>query len=91
MAEFGLQAVLNPSQMFLTEHDSDSEILAGLAVAVILDGSRTFALEVQVLQSSYGYWYLIEVTKLFFFQCFTLFLSYHSTIIYLSYEYLRIV
>lgn len=48
MAEFGLQAVLNPSQMFLTEHDSDSEIMAGLAVAVILDGSRTFALEVQV-------------------------------------------
>ncbi|PUZ62184.1 hypothetical protein GQ55_4G336300 [Panicum hallii var. hallii] len=49
MAEFGLQAVLNPSQMFLTEHDSDSEILAGLAVAVILDGSRTFAVEVQAL------------------------------------------
>ncbi|CAN6208672.1 unnamed protein product [Urochloa humidicola] len=49
MAEFGLQAVLNPSQMFLTEHDSDSEILAGLAVAVILDGSRTFAIEVQAL------------------------------------------
>ncbi|KAJ1258050.1 hypothetical protein BS78_10G044500 [Paspalum vaginatum] len=49
MAEFGLQAVLNPSQMFLTEHDSDSEILAGLAVAVILDGSRAFALEVQAL------------------------------------------
>ncbi|CAN6191070.1 unnamed protein product [Urochloa humidicola] len=49
MAEFGLQAVLNPCQMFLTEHDSDSEILAGLAVAVILDGSRTFAIEVQAL------------------------------------------
>lgn len=49
MSEFGLQAVLNPSEMFLTEHDSDSEVLAGLAVAVILDGSRAFALEVQVL------------------------------------------
>ncbi|KAL6606663.1 hypothetical protein ACP70R_042316 [Stipagrostis hirtigluma subsp. patula] len=49
MAEFGLQAVLNPSEMFLTEHDSDSEILAGLAVAVVLDGSRTFAIEVQAL------------------------------------------
>lgn len=49
MSEHGLQAVLNPSEMFLTEHDSDSEILAGLAVAVILDGSRTFAIEVQVL------------------------------------------
>lgn len=49
MSEYGLQAVLNPSEMFLTEHDSDSEILAGLAVAVILDGSRTFAIEVQAL------------------------------------------
>jgi hypothetical protein len=71
MAEFGLQAVLNPSQMFLTEHDSDSEIMAGLAVAVILDGSRTFALEVQVHGSSYVYWCPIEVVKLFFFQCFS--------------------
>ncbi|TVU12581.1 hypothetical protein EJB05_46232 [Eragrostis curvula] len=49
MSEFGLQAVLNPSEMFLTDHDSDSEILAGLAVAVILDGSRAFAIEVQAL------------------------------------------
>ncbi|KAK3131627.1 hypothetical protein QOZ80_6AG0509040 [Eleusine coracana subsp. coracana] len=49
MSEFGLQAVLNPSEMFLTEHDSDSEVLAGLAVAVILDGSRAFAVEVQAL------------------------------------------
>jgi hypothetical protein len=53
MSESGLQAVLNPSEMFLTEHASDSEILAGLAVAVVLDGSRTFAIEVQVLQSTY--------------------------------------
>jgi DNA repair protein RadA/Sms len=49
MSECGLKAVQNPSEMFLTEHDSDSEILAGLAVAVVLDGSRTFAIEVQVL------------------------------------------
>ncbi|KAI4973998.1 hypothetical protein ZWY2020_041779 [Hordeum vulgare] len=49
MSEHGLHAVLNPSEMFLTEHDSDSEILAGLAVAVVLDGSRTFAIEVQAL------------------------------------------
>uniref|UniRef100_A0ACD5XW24 Uncharacterized protein n=1 Tax=Avena sativa TaxID=4498 RepID=A0ACD5XW24_AVESA len=49
MSESGLQAVLNPSEMFLTEHASDSEILAGLAVAVVLDGSRTFAIEVQAL------------------------------------------
>ncbi|XP_006655795.1 DNA repair protein RadA [Oryza brachyantha] len=49
MSGYGLQAVLNPTEMFLTEHDSDSEILAGLAVAVVLDGSRPFAIEVQAL------------------------------------------
>ncbi|KAG8093934.1 hypothetical protein GUJ93_ZPchr0012g19623 [Zizania palustris] len=49
MSGYGLQAVLNPTDMFLTEHDSDSEILAGVAVAVILDGSRAFAIEVQAL------------------------------------------
>jgi DNA repair protein RadA/Sms len=49
MSGYGLQPVLNPTEMFLTEHDLDSEILAGLAVAVVLDGSRTFAIEVQAL------------------------------------------
>ena len=44
-----MQAVLNLTEMFLTEHISDFEILSGLAVAVVLDGSRTFAIEVQVL------------------------------------------
>jgi predicted ATP-dependent serine protease len=72
MSEFGLQAVLNPSEMFLTEHDSDSEVLAGLAVAVILDGSRAFAIEVQVLYVMIILW-LLEVTKLFSFQHFVLF------------------
>lgn len=48
MSESGLQAVSNPSEMFLSEHDSDSEILAGLAVAVIVDGSRAFVVEIQV-------------------------------------------
>jgi predicted ATP-dependent serine protease len=72
MSESGLQAVLNPSEMFLTEHDSDSEVLAGLAVAVILDGSRAFAIEVQVLYVMIILW-LLEVTKLFSFQHFVLF------------------
>jgi len=49
MSESGLQAVLNPSEMFLSEEHSDSEHLAGLAVAAIIDGSRTFLIEVQVL------------------------------------------
>jgi len=48
MSESGLEAVSNPSEMFLTEHYSDSEVLAGLAVAVVVDGSRTFVLEIQV-------------------------------------------
>ncbi|XP_021765374.1 uncharacterized protein LOC110729896 [Chenopodium quinoa] len=49
MAESGLQAVLNPSEMFMSEEHSESDHLAGLAVAVIIDGSRTFLIEVQAL------------------------------------------
>ncbi|KAK1286480.1 hypothetical protein QJS10_CPB20g00557 [Acorus calamus] len=48
MSQIGLQAVSNPSEIFLSEHHSDSEILTGLAVAVVLDGSRTFLLEIQL-------------------------------------------
>lgn len=48
MSNTGLQAVLNPSAMFLSEIDSDSDISVGLAIAVIVDGSRTFVLEIQV-------------------------------------------
>lgn len=48
MSESGLKAVSNPSEMFLTEHYSDSDVLAGLAIAVVIDGSRAFVLEVQV-------------------------------------------
>ena len=48
MSQSGLQAVSNPSEMFLSEQYSDSEYLAGLAVAVIMDGSRTFLIEIQV-------------------------------------------
>lgn len=49
MSQSGLQAVSNPSEMFLSEEHSDSEILAGLAVAVIMDGSRAFLIEIQAL------------------------------------------
>ncbi|KAG6669240.1 hypothetical protein CIPAW_01G230000 [Carya illinoinensis] len=49
MSQSGLQAVLNPSEMFLSEQYSDSDFLAGLAVAVIMDGSRTFLIEIQAL------------------------------------------
>lgn len=49
MSQTGLQAVSNPSEMFLSEHHSDSQVLAGLAVTVIIDGSRAFLLEIQVI------------------------------------------
>ncbi|KAF9616013.1 hypothetical protein IFM89_027952 [Coptis chinensis] len=47
--EEGLQAVSNPSDIFLSEQHSDSAVLAGHAVAVIIDGSRSFLLEIQAL------------------------------------------
>ncbi|KAK7381710.1 hypothetical protein VNO80_00257 [Phaseolus coccineus] len=49
MSHSGLQAISNASEMFLSEQHLDSEILAGLAVAVIMDGSRTFLIEIQAL------------------------------------------
>ncbi|GER46956.1 DNA repair protein radA-like protein [Striga asiatica] len=49
MSESGLQGVSNPSEMFLGEQRSNSDYLAGLAVAVIMDGSRAFLIEVQAL------------------------------------------
>ncbi|KAK4395183.1 DNA repair protein RadA [Sesamum angolense] len=51
MSQSGLQGVPNPSEMFLSEQHSDSDYLAGLAVAVIMDGSRAFLIEVQVIIS----------------------------------------
>ncbi|URE18607.1 Lon protease (S16) C-terminal proteolytic domain [Musa troglodytarum] len=47
MSESGLAAVSNPSQIFLSDHFSDSDVLAGLAIAVVVDGSRTFLIEIQ--------------------------------------------
>ncbi|KAJ8638613.1 hypothetical protein MRB53_012880 [Persea americana] len=52
MSQSGLKAVSNPSEIFLSEQYSDSEVLAGLAVAVIVDGSRSFLIEIQALCSS---------------------------------------
>lgn len=48
MSESGFQAVVNPSEIFLSEQHPDSDILAGLAVTVIMDGSRSFVVEIQV-------------------------------------------
>ncbi|KAF1859231.1 hypothetical protein Lal_00009815 [Lupinus albus] len=49
MSQSGLQSVSNASEIFLSEQCSDSQFLAGLAIAVIMDGSRTFLIEVQAL------------------------------------------
>lgn len=49
MSQLGLEAVLNPSEILLSEEHSESEVMAGLAVAVVMDGSRTFLLEIQAL------------------------------------------
>ncbi|KAM7471793.1 hypothetical protein LguiA_009976 [Lonicera macranthoides] len=49
MSQSGLQAVSNPSEIFLSEQPPDSDVLTGLAVAVIMDGSRSFVIEIQAL------------------------------------------
>jgi DNA repair protein RadA/Sms len=49
MSESGFKAVSNATEMFLTEQDPDSDVLVGLAFTVIMDGSRTFIIEVQVI------------------------------------------
>ncbi|KAF3341534.1 DNA repair protein RadA [Carex littledalei] len=49
MSGMGLQAVANPSEMFLTDHNTESDILAGLAIGVMVEGSRAFVIEVQAL------------------------------------------
>lgn len=66
MSNTGLQAVLNPSEMFLSEAVSGSDISVGLAIAVIVDGSRTFVLEIQVFLFSTVFLYSISLFSLIF-------------------------
>ncbi|KAI4330658.1 hypothetical protein MLD38_028925 [Melastoma candidum] len=49
MLESGLRAVVNPNEILLREDHAESEVLAGLAVSAIMDGSRTFLIEIQAL------------------------------------------
>ncbi|XP_056176539.1 uncharacterized protein LOC115667061 [Syzygium oleosum] len=49
MSQSGLEAVLNPNEILLSEEHYESEVMAGLAVAVVMDGSRTFLLKIQAL------------------------------------------
>ncbi|KAG2331719.1 hypothetical protein Bca52824_002899 [Brassica carinata] len=48
MSQAGLEVVSNPSGIYLSQQNTDSDVLAGLAVAVVMDGSRSF-IEVQAL------------------------------------------
>lgn len=48
MSNSGLEVVSNPSGIYLSQPNPDSDVLAGLAVAVVMDGSRSFLIEVQV-------------------------------------------
>lgn len=48
MSNSGLEVVSNPSGIYLSQQNPDSDVLAGLAVAVVMDGSRSFLIEVQV-------------------------------------------
>ncbi|XP_048227457.1 DNA repair protein RadA-like isoform X5 [Ricinus communis] len=49
MSQSGLQSVSNPSEIFLSEQYLGSEVLVGLAIAVIMDGSQSFLIEIQAL------------------------------------------
>ncbi|KAI9107778.1 hypothetical protein K1719_021114 [Acacia pycnantha] len=49
MSQSGLRAALNASEIFLSEQHLDSDFLAGLAIAVVMDGSRAFLIEIQAL------------------------------------------
>ena len=48
----GLREVSNPSEILITQHDSE---LSGVAVAAMLDGTRPFLIETQALVSSAAY------------------------------------
>ncbi|WVY99436.1 hypothetical protein V8G54_025506 [Vigna mungo] len=49
MSQSGLRVVSNTSEMFLTQQHSDSNVLAGRAIAVIMGVKRTFLVEIQVI------------------------------------------
>ncbi|KAF8031043.1 hypothetical protein BT93_D0277 [Corymbia citriodora subsp. variegata] len=49
MSQSGLEAVLNPSEILLSEEHYESEVMVGQAVAVVIDGSQTLLLKIQAL------------------------------------------
>jgi DNA repair protein RadA/Sms len=52
MMENGLKEVMNPSEMFINQHD---ELLSGISIAATVDGLRPFLIETQALVSSAVY------------------------------------
>lgn len=52
MLESGLREVVNPSEMFINQHD---EPLSGITIAATVDGIRPFLIETQALVSSAVY------------------------------------
>jgi DNA repair protein RadA/Sms len=52
MLENGLKGVVNPSEMFINQHD---EPLSGISIAATIDGLRPFLIETQALVSSAVY------------------------------------
>lgn len=52
MMEDGLKEVINPSEMFINQHD---ETLSGVSIAATVDGIRPFLIETQALVSSAVY------------------------------------
>jgi DNA repair protein RadA/Sms len=64
MSHSGLEAVSNTSGMFLSEQDLDSDILAGLAVVVMMDVLEHFLLIVVTLYiNCHLYKLLLQIWK----------------------------
>nr|GME21379.1 Endopeptidase La [Ipomoea batatas] len=59
----GFQAVARPIEMFLSEQHSDSDVLARCAVAVVLDGSRAFVIEIQLFVKDHLLFLLMDSTQ----------------------------
>lgn len=56
MVEGGLEAITNPSALFLSERAADSNFIPSAAVAVTMEGSRPILLEVQVRATGISVW-----------------------------------
>ena len=53
MVQSGLKVVSNPSEIFLSQQHLESDVVAGVAVTVMMDGCRSFLVEIQVVISGF--------------------------------------